>query len=357
MDKNNNINGFKVVSLFSWCGWLDLWFEKAGFNVVWANEYDKTIWETYEKNHKNTFLDKRSICDIPSEDIPEADWIIWWPPCQSWSEAWAGRWINDHRWRLFHEFIRVLNDKQPKFFLAENVAWILAPKHRDAVENIIKEFKNAWYEVKMQMLNAHDYWMPQDRKRVFFVWIRKDIKSTFSFPKAIQEKVFLKDAIWDLPEATPALEKNKANHKLEIPNHEYMIWGFSTMYMSRNRVRSWDEPSFTIQAWGRHAPIHPKAPKMKFIEQNKRIFVPGCEKSYRRLSLRECARVQTFPDNFIFHYTSIADGYKMVGNAVPVEFWYVLWASILSCLINEYTEIKVQKIELVSTPQYSLQPV
>ena len=99
-----------------------------------------------------------------------------------------------------------------------------------------------------------------------------------------------------------------------------MNGGFSTIYMSRNRVRSWEEPSFTIQAGGRHAPIHPQAPKMKFISQNKRIFVSGKEHLYRRLSVRECARIQTFPDDFIFKYENIADGYKMVGNAVPVEF-------------------------------------
>jgi len=124
-----------------------------------------------------------------------------------------------------------------------------------------------------------------------------------------------------LRRALPAKPLNKTNgDDLKISNHEYMNGGFSTIYMSRNRVRSWDEPSFTIQAGGRHAPIHPQAPKMKFIDQNKRIFVPGKEHLYRRLSVRECARIQTFPDNFIFYYRDIADGYKMIGNAVPVEF-------------------------------------
>jgi len=112
-----------------------------------------------------------------------------------------------------------------------------------------------------------------------------------------------------------------------------MNGGFSTIYMSRNRVRAWDEPSFTIQAGGRHAPIHPQAPKMKFISQNVRVFVPGKEKLYRRLSVRECARIQTFPDNFIFKYRDVADGYKMIGNAVPVEFAHHIGKKIYADLV------------------------
>lgn len=102
--------------------------------------------------------------------------------------------------------------------------------------------------------------------------------------------------------------------------------------MSRNRVRSWDEQSFTIQAGGRHAPLHPQAPKMEFVEQNKRIFKKGSEDLYRRLSVRECARVQTFPDDFRFIYNNILDGYKMVGNAVPVNLAYEMAKQILKFL-------------------------
>ena len=91
---NKNMN---VVSFFAGAGGLDLGFEKARFNVVWANEYDKDIWETYEKNHKNTILDRRSIVNIESEEVPECDGIIGGPPCQSWSEAGSLRGINDKR--------------------------------------------------------------------------------------------------------------------------------------------------------------------------------------------------------------------------------------------------------------------
>jgi DNA (cytosine-5)-methyltransferase 1 len=110
--------------------------------------------------------------------------------------------------------------------------------------------------------------------------------------------------------------------------------------MSRNRVRSWDEPSFTIQAGGRHAPLHPQAPKMQFVEQNKRIFVPNKEHLYRRLSVRECARIQTFPDDFIFKYKNIADGYKMIGNAVPVNLAYHLANKIFNDLNQSLNQQK-----------------
>ena len=112
--------------------------------------------------------------------------------------------------------------------------------------------------------------------------------------------------------------------------------------MSRNRVRGWNEVSYTIQAGGRHAPIHPQAPKMVFVEQNKRIFVPGSEHLYRRMTIRECARVQTFPDDFVFYYDNVAAGYKMVGNAVPVKMAYALAKKIKSDLV-EYVTINDQR--------------
>ncbi|MGP1515464.1 MAG: DNA cytosine methyltransferase [Bacteroidales bacterium] len=315
----------KLVSLFAGAGGLDLGFEKAGFNTVWADEYDKTIWSTFQSNFPNTILDKRSITDISAEEIPDCDGIIGGPPCQSWSEAGTQRGINDKRGQLFYDYIRILQKKQPKFFLAENVSGILHPKHAEAFSNFIKLFQQAGYNVSWKLLDANDYDVPETRLRVIIVGYRKDLNKIFEFPQPFSYKPVLKDAIWDLRQALPAKEGNKTNgDELKIANHEYMTGGFSTIYMSRNRVRSWTESSFTIQAGGRHAPIHPQAPKMKFISQNKRIFEPGYENIYRRLSVRECARIQTFPDDFIFKYINISDGYKMIGNAVPVNLAYHL---------------------------------
>jgi len=319
-----------IISLFSGAGGLDLGFEKAGFKTIWANEYDKEIWETYEKNFPDTILDRRSIVSIPSSEIPETLGLIGGPPCQSWSEAGKLRGIDDHRGQLFFEFIRVLRDKKPLFFLAENVSGMLASRHNEALENIKNHFIDSGYNLSFKLLNAVDYKVPQDRKRIFFVGFREDLNISFEFPKGFLKKRFLKDVIWDLKDnVKPAKEKNYTNaDRCKINNHEYMLGSFSSMYMSRNRVRSWDEPSFTIQAGGRHAPLHPQAPKMQFIEQNKRIFVPEYEHLYRRLSVRECARVQTFPDSHKFYYKNLSAGYKMVGNAVPPNLAYFLAKSI-----------------------------
>jgi DNA (cytosine-5)-methyltransferase 1 len=159
----------KIVSFFAGAGGLDLGFEKAGFNVVWANEYDKEIWETYEKNHPNTVLDRRSITDIPSEDVPDCDGIIGGPPCQSWSEAGSKRGIADKRGQLFYEFMRILADKKPKFFLAENVSGMLLPAHREALANIKKMFEEIGYDLSFELQKAFVYVVQQRRKSILFL--------------------------------------------------------------------------------------------------------------------------------------------------------------------------------------------
>ena len=110
LKKTNIMKTYKVVSLFAGCGGLDFGFTQAGFQTVWANEYDKTIWETYEHNHKGVPLDRRSIVDVPSSEIPDADGIIGGPPCQSWSLAGAMRGSKDPRGQLFWEYVRILRE-------------------------------------------------------------------------------------------------------------------------------------------------------------------------------------------------------------------------------------------------------
>ncbi|NMB33379.1 MAG: DNA cytosine methyltransferase [Clostridium sp.] len=313
----------KLISLFSGAGGLDLGFKQAGFEISLANEYDKAIWETYEKNH-NAPIIKKDIRDIELNELPSCDGIIGGPPCQSWSEAGNLKGIEDPRGQLFYEYIRFLRHIQPKFFLAENVRGMLSSRHSKTVNMLLSQFDDCGYNVFTKLINANDFGVAQDRFRVFYIGFRKDLNVNFIFPNANKYKPVLKDVIWDLKDSPiPAKPKNKTNSEAcLVPNHEYFIGSYSPIFMSRNRVRQWSEPAFTVQASGRQCQLHPQAPIMPKVSKNANRFAEGFEDLYRRLSVRECARVQGFPDDFIFYYDSLNDGYKMIGNAVPVPLAY-----------------------------------
>lgn len=337
-----------LISLFSGCGGLDLGFERAGFNIPVANEFDKTIWDTFKINHPNTHLIEGDIRQVNKEDIAEyingdVAGIIGGPPCQSWSEAGSLKGIDDERGRLFFDYIRILKEFRPKFFLAENVSGMLADRHSSAVKNILDMFENAGYKVTFTMVNAKDYGIAEERKRVFYIGFRKDLNIDFKFPKGSttddNKKITLKDVIWDLQNtAVPAGEKNHHN-PVSINNNEYFTGAFSPIFMSRNRVKAWDEQAFTVQASGRQCQLHPQAPKMVKVGKNDCRFVPGKEKLYRRMTVREIARVQGFPDNFKFIYDNVNTAYKMIGNAVPVNLAYEIAVAIKKNLEGRENEV------------------
>ena len=327
-----------VISLFSGCGGLDLGFERAGFNIPVANEYDTTIFDTSKLNHPKTHLIEGDIRQVTKEDILKhfsgnVDGIIGGPPCQSWSEAGALRGIEDARGQLFFEYIRVLKDFKPKFFLAENVSGMLANRHSEAVKSILSLFDDAGYNVSLTLVNAKDYGVAEERKRVFYIGFRKDLAINFRFPRGSTyedgKKLTLRNVIWDLQDsAVPAGDKNYHNPKA-INNNEYFTGSFSSIFMSRNRVKSWDEQGFTVQASGRQCQLHPSAPKMIKVGKDECRFVEGKEHLYRRMTIREIARIQGFPDNFQFIYNETNNAYKMIGNAVPVNLAYEIAVAVM----------------------------
>ena len=323
----------KVISLFSGCGGLDLGFERAGFEIPVANEYDKTIWSTFKENHPKTHLIEGDIRKVNETEFPaDVDGIIGGPPCQSWSEAGSLKGIDDARGQLFLDYIRILRRVKPKFFLAENVSGMLANRHNEAVQNIIKLFEESGYNVTLTLVNAKDYGVAEERKRVFYIGFRKDLEIDFQFPVGStiddSKKITLKDIIWDLQNtAVPSGEKNRHNPNA-LNNNEYFTGSFSPIFMSRNRVKSWDEQAFTVQASGRQCQLHPQAPKMVKVGKNDCRFVEGKEHLYRRMTIREVARVQGFPDDFKFIYDRVDDAYKMIGNAVPVNLAYEIATAI-----------------------------
>lgn len=326
-----------ILSLFSGCGGLDLGFERAGFNIPVANEFDTAIYETFKVNHPKTHLVEGDVRQITKENVLPfvkggIDGIIGGPPCQSWSEAGALKGIEDARGQLFFDYIRLLQELRPKFFLAENVSGMLADRHSVAVQNIFNLFRQSGYDVSLTLVNAKDYGVAEERKRVFYIGFRKDLEIDFCFPKGStaedSKKLTLRDIIWDLQNtAVPAGPKNHHN-PVAINNNEYFTGAFSPIFMSRNRVKSWDEQAFTVQASGRQCQLHPQAPKMEKVDKNACRFVEGLEHLYRRMTIREVARIQGFPDDFRFIYKDTNNAYKMIGNAVPVNLAYEVATAI-----------------------------
>lgn len=338
-----------VISLFAGCGGLDLGFEQAGFNVIWANENDTSIHSTYRINHPKTNLNTSDIREIEANDIPDCDGIIGGPPCQSWSLGGKSLGIEDERGKLIYDYIRIVKGKKPKFFIMENVPGMLTPRHLRAFNEFLDLFRNAGYTVKYELINAADFKIPQDRHRVIIVGIRNDLNVKYIFPTRLDSKpVTLSKAIGDLKESPIPYNSGKVCTQLvSIPNHDYYSGPFDRKYMARNRVRGWDEQSFTIQAQAKNVPLHPQAPKMVYISPNERAFVKGKESLYRRLSVRECARIQTFPDSFKFVYDKVIDGYKMVGNAVPPRLAYYLALSIKNSFSILLSPEKEHRLALV----------
>ena len=341
---------YKIASFFSGAGGLDLGFAKAhltdasvpngtdpdlgfaqaGFETVFANDIWKGCHETFEKNHGLTVF-KKSITDIVPGDIPEVSGFIGGPPCQSWSALGKKAGIADPRGKLFWTYLDLIDKKRPAFFLAENVAGMLFPRYKGELQKIISAFESIGYNVSFKLLNAKDFGVAQERKRVFIVGYNKDImgdkKFEFPVPFSAENRITLRDAIGDLP---PAIMAGEKDHTLDQAfNNEYTRGKFSSHFMSTNRAKRWDQQAFTVAASAQAISIHPSAPEMIRLGHYNFKFVSGSEHLYRRLSVRECARIQTFPDDFIFKYKSVSDGYRMVGNAVPVKLAEAIAKKIL----------------------------
>ena len=328
-----------VVSFFAGCGGLDLGFEQAGFRVVWANEFEPHCRATYIRNHPNTEFVLGDVCKIDPNTIPDCDGFVGGPPCQSWSVGGKQKGLDDKRGQLFLKYIELINAKQPKFFVIENVKGMLDDKFKDVFDDFVNRLDGAGYDVQWALLDAANYRIPQNRERVFFIGFKKGLDARFAFPNpTCDEPVTLERAIGDITETPNYYSGGKSESVLPIdikrPNHDVLTSKFGPFYYRGNRRRGWNQPSFTINATADFAPLHPSSPKMMYFGHENWNFQKDKIGDYRRLSVRECARIQTFPDSFIFEYEDIKDGYKMVGNAVPPRLGQALAKSILTALEN-----------------------
>ena len=302
----------KVVSLFSGCGGMDLGFQQAGYELIWANDFEKSACDTYSENIGNHIV-HGDITKMSLKNIPNCDLIIGGFPCQDFSMIWKRGGLETDRGNLYKYFVEAVRLKKPKLFVAENVKGLLTANKGKAVKTIMEDFAALGYTVNVDLYNFADYGVPQLRHRIFIVGIRKDVDWSFEKPlpthnklnyvssgKALTgvKKVKFNNEHQNIAEKTKRMLKliPEGGNFTDIPkNHPLYVKGMiSHVYRKLHRKK----PSTTIIAgggggtWGYH-----------FEEP-------------RPLTNRERARLFCYPDDFIFSGT-ISEVRKQIGNSVP----------------------------------------
>ena len=293
----------KIISLFSGAGGLDLGLIQAGNTIIWANDIDKDAVATYREN-----IGDHIVCeDIKNIDIsalPNADVVVGGFPCQGFSQANRLRTLEDDRNQLYRFFYNTIKVKQPKYFIAENVKGILSLGKGEAIKQIVADFEAAGYITSVNLVNMADYGVPQTRQRVIIIGQRVDLgkELRFIFPQPTHSKtgelpqwVSIKEAIDHFPD--PDKENN-------VLNHVYSAYKVEYRNFTGHRKTDPDKPSPTVLARG-----NGKGGVCAIPHYNGR----------RRLTIRESASVQTFPEDFHFVGT-MNSCYRQIGNAVPVLF-------------------------------------
>ena len=271
-----------------------------------ANDLLPYARDVYQANHPATDYRVGDVAKIDA--FPQAELLVGCYPCQGFSQGGLrdpSRKINT----LYLEFARALKAIQPKAFIVENVSGMVRKNFAHLLDDQFKVFMEAGYRVKAKVLNAVDYGVAQERKRIFIVGVRDDLGVDYDFPEPTHGEgrgaahLSIRDAIGDLP---------------EWPDGEFYARDFHWYYLSRNRRQGWDQASKTIVANPRHMPLHPMSPPLKKLEHN--VWQFETDAPARRFSYREAARLQGFSRDFVFPDTergSLDMRYKVAGNAVP----------------------------------------
>ncbi|MGA8940859.1 MAG: DNA (cytosine-5-)-methyltransferase [Acidobacteriaceae bacterium] len=294
----------KVVSLFSGAGGLDLGLMQAGHKIVWANDIFLDAVATYRVNIGD-HIDTRDVCSVPSSEIPACDVVVGGFPCQGFSLANRGRTSEDPRNQLFKEMVRIVRDKQPRYFVAENVRGLLSMGKGKALIEIEKSFSDAGYRVQHQLVNAANYGVPQLRMRLVIVGVRDDLPELPEFPPhqtyADPERAALLglspwksvgEALAHFPEPS---------QEIHIPNHENSKYKLRFNGHLGHRFIDPGRPAPTVTARG---------------DEKGGVVVLHHPGNHRRMTARESAAVQSFPDTFVFSGTKTSV-YRQVANAVP----------------------------------------
>lgn len=287
-----------AISLFCGAGGLDYGFQSAGINVIWANDYDPDACATHLKQC-NSEVVCGDISEISNSSIPDADIILGGFPCQGFSQGGARR-LDDPRNKLYVQYLRIINAKKPKIFFGENVKGLLTIGEGTVYKSIINDFSDCGYRIYSFLVNAKNYGVPQDRERIIIVGVRNDMDGFLIDKPTTQHPSVIKDVI---------------AQGATVNINDVCQDSYSSRYMSRNRKRGWDEASYTIPAMAKQVPLYPGSPDMIKIDRDHWSFGVGYT---RRLSWRECAAIQTFPQSQEFS-GNLTSKYRQIGNAVPCK--------------------------------------
>lgn len=361
----------RTISLFSGCGGMDFAAEAAGAELVLSNDIDHDACETLRKYFPRTQVFEGDIAELTQ--FPDADMVIGGYPCQSFSLGGRRNPEADPRTKLYLHFVRCVQQVRPKYFVAENVSGLKGLKNGLFFKEQLAEFERQGYRVSVKLLDAQDYGVPQIRRRLLIVGIRNDLNQVFTFPRPTHGIATGKfpdlipyashgDVIRDLP-LWPAGEFYERPHDPD----GHMSWYF----MSRNRKKDWDAPAFTVVANWRHITLHPASSTMKLTWSN---LADGFKQRWdfsgeyehlaadssrpvlevpRRLSWRECARIQSFAHDFE-PIGKVESKFQQIGNAVPPRmaeavFQHLLTGEGLYPVNEEYMSIDRQ-LALVMEP-------
>lgn len=330
-------NSYKSIELFAGAGGMALGLEMAGFEHIGLIEIDKSACQTLIKNRPKWNVlceDIEKVADRNLEkefDINryELDLLSGGAPCQSFSYAGKRLGLEDVRGTMFYHYAKFLNKLQPKMFLFENVKGLLTHDKGRTFNTILAIFKQQGYNVKYDVLNAFDYGVAQKRERLIVIGIRSDLKKEFNFPIKQSKKLVLRDILNDVPKSECAkYSKEKEKIFLLVPPggcwrdidpqiaKSYMksCWDMEGGRTGILRRMSLDEPSLTILT----------TPQMKQTERCHPLEV-------RPFSIRESARIQSFPDCWEFIGT-MSSKYKQIGNAVPCNLAKAIGIEIINTL-------------------------
>jgi len=310
----------RAISLFSGCGGSDYALQRLGYDIVWANDVWQVACDTYALNLENPRIECGDIRDYRT--FPTADLLVGCYPCQGYTQGGKRKWRDDDRNYLYREFDRVLRQVNPRTFVVENVNGMIFGENRNLLSNQLTRYRTAGYRVKWGVLNAKDYGVAQNRRRVFLVGIRSDTDFEYHFPE---------------PTHGPGREyayQTQADVLMrfpEWPEGEFNAESFHWYYLSRRRRHDWTEPSPCIVGHWRHVPLHPSSPVLRRLDTDHWTFSqPG---PARRLSYRECAALQGFPKTYKWTLGSVRERFQMIGNAVPPP----LFSAVASQLSNVWS--------------------